>query len=149
MKPFLKFTFQGEPVPAKRPRVTKFGTYTPKEYKDYKSDLIEAIKKDFGFYVWDIPEPGTKERTHYLKNYRYRLDLNIYTSKDSGDYDNYAKSVGDALEQAGIIGNDKQIDEAHIFKAIDKDNPRIEITLNQLKAGGKDERRTHKNQTKG
>lgn len=149
MKPFFEFTFHGEPVPASRPRVTKFGAYNSAKYTAYKSSLIQAIKKDFGFYTWDIPKPGDKDRSKFLKNNRYSLTLEVFTLTDKGDFDNYAKSVSDALEQAGIIGNDKQIDEAHIFKTVDKDNPRISITLNQLKTGNRDEKRTKQNQRKG
>ena len=128
----LEFTFPFAPVPASRPRVTTRGTFTPKRYRDFKKALALALFKEFGFWAWDIPPVGHKERSKYLKTHRYGLVVDAYLDKDTGDWDNYGKCVSDALEQAGIIANDKQIDSGTVNKSIDRKNPRLEIRLWKL-----------------
>ena len=126
------FTYPFPPVPASRPRVTQRGTFTPKRYADYKKALTLALFKEFGFWAWDIPPVGSKERSKWLKANRYGLQVDAFLDKDTGDWDNYGKAVSDALEQAGIIANDKQIDTATVNKSIDRKNPRLEIRLWKL-----------------
>jgi Holliday junction resolvase RusA-like endonuclease len=46
-----------------------------------------------------------------------------------GDVDAPAKAVLDALESAGILADDAQVDHLAITKAVDRDDPRIEIRL--------------------
>jgi Holliday junction resolvase RusA-like endonuclease len=50
-----------------------------------------------------------------------------------GDLDNYAKALGDALQKAGILANDRLIrswDGSRLL--IDRRNPRVEITLTPI-----------------
>lgn len=131
MKP-LEFTFSFPPVPASRPRVTTRGTFTPKRYADFKKALTLALFKEFGFWAYDIPPVGDKQRSKWLKANRYGLRVEAYLDKDVGDWDNHGKAVSDALEQAGIIANDKQIDYAEVLKEVDRKNPRLEIRLWKL-----------------
>ena len=125
----IEFTFGGEPVPAMRPRVAGRRAYTPPKYKKYKEALANAIKKEYGYFSWDIPEPNSKERTKYLANNRYILSVNVYRRTNRGDADNFLKSVQDALQDSGVIADDSQIDRATVEKFIDKENPRIELIL--------------------
>jgi len=46
-----------------------------------------------------------------------------------GDIDNFIKTVQDALQDAGVVADDAQIDSVSGVKLIDKNNPRIEIEL--------------------
>lgn len=51
-----------------------------------------------------------------------------FGTKRQVDWDNFHKLSMDALE--GIVfENDSQIQEAHVFKHYDKEDPRIEITV--------------------
>lgn len=48
------------------------------------------------------------------------------------DADNLMAAVNDALEDAGILGNDRQIRCGTFTKSWDKANPRVELTLHVL-----------------
>lgn len=58
------------------------------------------------------------------------VDIVLYfKDKRRRDWDNWHKISQDSLE--GIVyKDDSQIQEAHVIKAIDKNNPRIEICIN-------------------
>jgi Holliday junction resolvase RusA-like endonuclease len=130
-KKILDVEIKGNPIPASRPRFTKSGrAYTAEPYKSYKANLAKKLEMLMG-ELPEIPDAGTKERTAYLKAHRYQLSLKIYREKAIGDVDNYAKSVMDALQDAGVIANDSQIDTAHIVKRVDKKNPRLCILLEE------------------
>ena len=47
----------------------------------------------------------------------------------AGDVDNYVKLVLDAVQSAGIIDNDKNIAKLTVSKAVDKANPRVEVSI--------------------
>lgn len=57
------------------------------------------------------------------------ISLWIFRARNTGDWDNLAGGVGDALEDAGVIANDKQITEAHVVLGLDRARPRIEVEL--------------------
>ncbi len=126
----IKFTFHGEPVTALRVKNNGKHHYNPTKYTEYKKALTAALNAEFGYYGWDIPL--VKERTarsKWIKANRYRLLVSVYRLRDSGDCDNFGKVSMDAIQQAGIIADDKQIDKLTVYKEIVKDSPRIEIKL--------------------
>lgn len=61
-----------------------------------------------------------------------RLVATIYYGSRRPDLDE--SLVMDALEEAGVIANDRQIEEKVIAKRIDKDNPRTECEVVALHA---------------
>lgn len=132
----LQFTFPGNPVPAMRPRLGRHRTYNPPVYTRYKTALVQALKKAFGHLALDIPPTGTKQRGHYLASHRYRLVVEVYRVARKGDADNYLKTVQDAIQQAGIIGDDSQVDEVYCRKHIDRENPRVAFVLEELAQKG-------------
>lgn len=62
------------------------------------------------------------------------LTLTFYRVRRAGDLDNFAKPVLDALQKAGVIANDSQVGELHLYRQWDKANPRTEIVLTELAA---------------
>lgn len=133
-KPLIEFVFQGSPVPYTRYNKDARWREQVQRYYEYKSDLARALKAEFGYFAWDIPDAGPA-RAKYIKSHRYDLSLRVYREADRGDLDNFAKAVADALQDAGILANDVQIDGYALpfEKLIDKTNPRVEIALFQRK----------------
>lgn len=128
----FRFTFDGEPIPAMRPRVTRNGTFMPLAYRQYQMRLALSLRQSFG-RLGNFPPTGDKARSAYLKAHRYRLEIKAYRSnKRQVDADNLSKSVLDALQNAGIVANDSQVDELFCRKCVDPTSPRIEICLERL-----------------
>lgn len=92
------------PVPASRPRVSKWGTYFTGTYKQWRKDADETI-----------PEAGAP----MSGNLSVCLDLVATkpktTKRDNprGDIDNYIKAVLDALTKKGYWHDDDQI--VHLY----------------------------------
>lgn len=61
------------------------------------------------------------------------IELHLYLKgRLRQDYDNAAGSIGDLLQDAGIIANDDQIVEAHIYKHRGAPEWRCEILVQSL-----------------
>lgn len=102
-----KLSVELAPVPASRPRVSKWGTYYTGTYKKWLKDAAETI-----------PEA---EVTHQ-GNLNVTIDLVCHrppTTKREcprGDIDNYTKAVLDALTKKGYWNDDDQITELYALK---------------------------------
>jgi len=134
-EPLFTLEFTGAPVPAMRPRFTRAGnTYNDPTYQHYKAALASQFRRANPFLTADIPERNTKQRGKWLASHRYELSVQVYTATRRGDLDNYVKTVQDAMQDAGVIGDDVQIDgyRQPFFKTLNKDNPRIVVTLWRL-----------------
>lgn len=55
------------------------------------------------------------------------IEATIYYPTQRQDLD--ASLVFDVLQKAGVIGNDRQLREHHLFHSIDKENPRVELSI--------------------
>jgi len=102
------FFIETKPLPAPRPRFSKYGTYNKKEYTQYKQkiawmyktkggslyDGIVNIKIDFFFMV---PKSWSKKKKEYMREYLPKADV-----------DNLAKAVLDALNGVAYK-DDKQV----------------------------------------
>lgn len=134
----IEFTFHGEPVPAQRTRSSNGRHYTPEKYAEYKKALAAALHAEYGYYAWDIPtQDEPSKRRKWMQANRYNLKVHAYMASMRGDWDNIGKSISDAIEQAGIIANDCQIDKATVERFQDKKNPRVEFWLERIGNGNK------------
>ena len=59
-----------------------------------------------------------------------RLLATVFYQSRRSDLD--ISAVMDGLQAAGVIANDRFIIEQHLFAEVDKDNPRVEITIEEL-----------------
>ena len=126
------FKIPGEPQGKARPRITKFGTYTPEKTVNYEA-LIKQIASIEAkeFYqeepleicidaYFTIPKSASKKKCKDM------LERKILPCKKP-DFDNLAKAIADACN--GICYKD----DAQIVRAIVNkfyaDIPRVEVTL--------------------
>ena len=102
----LRYNIPITPMPTPRPRLGRGGAYNPKSYSDYKKSLILYIKSlniDKGDYDYIharfyIPFP---------KNTPEKRKIEDLPLKTNFDCDNVIKGLCDALEQSGVIENDR------------------------------------------
>jgi len=114
----IEFEVVGQPVGKARPRFTKFGhVYTPAKTKDYEARLTAA--------AWSAMKAKKLEKTEKAVHLEVEAHMEIPSSwskvktleaqfgairpTTKPDIDNILKCVGDAIEKAGVVENDKQI----------------------------------------
>ena len=115
----LHFVIEGPPRPKGRPRMGANGNvYTPDATRAYELSVrmyaLQAVRAS----GWKLSNPTA----------RFAVWLHAYfASSRRIDLDNVLKCADGAN---GIIWkDDSQIDEVHAYRRIDKDNPRLEVTV--------------------
>lgn len=88
------------PVPASRPRVTRWGTYYLKKYKAYREEAEKVIPN------FEHPLQGALTVSATFFCHRPKTTKRFYPR---GDIDNFEKAVFDALTQKGFWEDDDQI----------------------------------------
>ncbi len=105
-----------EPCAKERPRVTRNGTYMSKRYTDWRKRFC-LHAKTFATGLEPIPGPLSIIVIVYTKSGKMRPDL-----------DNVGAACLDALQDAGVIENDR--DAVRLTFILDKDKkPGIDITV--------------------
>jgi Holliday junction resolvase RusA-like endonuclease len=95
-------TIAGTPVPASRPRVSRWGTYYTKPYKEW----MQAAEKQLG----KQPKKYTvKDPCHATIWVRCKKAKTSKLQIPRGDIDNFAKAALDALVKARILEDDNLV----------------------------------------
>ena len=118
-----------EPVPAARPRVSKWGTYYPKKYKDFKAELVEKIKAEWnGAMKRALPITGPIALTIFIHCTKPRTSKLDYPGPD---VDNFAKAVMDAANGT-VFEDDKQVIDLHVSKRwVTLGKPGVSMSITQ------------------
>lgn len=131
-----KITIPGNPVAKGRPRVGKFGTYTPKKTEDFESYIKycwaaeygsikpsdKPLSADIAFYM-PIPKSVSRRKREAMLHGEIK-----HTKKP--DIDNLIKTVFDALNGLAYI-DDSQIYEVKRPRKEYSENPRVELLLSE------------------
>jgi Holliday junction resolvase RusA-like endonuclease len=59
------------------------------------------------------------------------LTIRVFLPTAAGDVDNYLKAILDALQDAKVFANDRQVQGIQATKEKDKDRPRVEIEVHE------------------
>ena len=111
-----------EPKPTPRPKVRRAGgVYYPNNYSDYKNILVSQLTAQKRVQGWEF-DPASIRAVELTFFFAYpkstakkrMIDGAICCTK--GDLDNLAKGVLDAMEQAGVLPNDRQIAHLDVAK---------------------------------
>lgn len=128
----MKVVFDIAPVVASRPRVTRWSTFFPKKYTQFKEDMLELTKDitytptekliyaQITFYV-AMPKSWSKKK---------KLEKNGRFCDNNADIDNYCKAILDSLEGV-YFENDKQVAMIRAMKYYSS-SPRIEYIQTEL-----------------
>ena len=132
MKNKIVVSFEINPTPASRPRVTRWGTFYGKKYKGFKKDMDELLSDtdkewleglifaDMTFFV-GIPKSWSKKKKK-LKSGQW--------CDNNADLDNYEKAILDSLSGA-YFHDDRQIVQQQ-SKKIWADTGSIKIILEEV-----------------
>jgi Holliday junction resolvase RusA-like endonuclease len=137
------FTVPGEPKGKARPRVTKFGTYTPKKTKEYETLVAQAFLQathDKNLKHWMNGEPLAvkivarfgipKKTTKAMRKAIY--DKKVFVTKQP-DIDNIAKIILDGLNGVAF-SDDKYICELTVCKdyVVEGMEPHVVVCICEL-----------------
>lgn len=121
MGQLIRLTIPGMPIPKGRPRLSKWGTYTPKRTKDYESKVERCWDEQYGNVMpLDGPVSVTMEflfepPKSARKAEKIAMLENLIPCMNTSDLDNLVKSVSDALN-GRAYGDDRQIVELRASK---------------------------------
>ena len=110
----LALTITGKPMPCPRPRCTRKGrVYMPASYQLHKQSLVMDMRRAKILQNW-IPSKETplKLTIHFLFKRPVRIknqDVNPIPKPTKPDIDNLTKTIMDALQDAEVIIDDRQI----------------------------------------
>lgn len=132
----IEYTFHGPPVPYVRMNHQNRWSDRVKNYLDYKRAFAEALEATFLELVDKGPSTRIKkERLAWLKQHRsdrYALYYTVYEASEKADWDNYGKAISDAIQDAGLVSNDKKIKTGQWAIEVDAENPRVEFRLEKI-----------------
>ena len=106
------YCFDINPVPAARPRVSRWSTYYPKKYTQFKKDMNALTSEldivpfegllsvDIGFFI-GMPNSWSKKK---------KQSLDARYCDNNADVDNYLKAILDSLNEVVYV-DDRQIVE--------------------------------------
>jgi len=93
------------PMPKKRPRVTKNGTYMPPEYVEWRTNVAEVLA------LQGVRLEGRVKLTVVFGKKQMWVTVTETTMTRHGraDIDNLTGSLMDALQDSGVIANDRDV----------------------------------------
>lgn len=97
-------------TPAKGSFLTK-----TKERREWDKLMLDQLRKQ-----WNLRLPVEDE---------VFIIVDVYISANTMDEDNPLKPVQDALQEAGVLKNDRLVRRATITKYVDRHKPRVEIYI--------------------
>jgi len=113
------YKFDINPVPASRPRVTRWATFYSKKYTQFKSDMLQAVKlMEFNKIPKNIPvscdiQLFIQLPTSYSEKKKHALNGGFCLN--NADVDNYAKAILDGLNDY-VFDDDRQVVDLRIVK---------------------------------
>lgn len=130
----IEFTVQGEPQGKARPRVTRYGVYTPKKTVEYEKAIKNAFLSAGGrrtespvkvsiIAYYKIPKSASKAKSA-------AMNAGEIMPTKKPDLDNIAKCVCDALNGVAYE-DDVQVCWLKVSKRY-SDEPKIEVTVREV-----------------
>lgn len=89
-----------------------------------KTQGLKSYEK--AFYL-QCPCRGVNIDTFFI------IDIDVYYANNRKDLDGSFKILLDCLQQCKVIKNDRECVEIHARKMVDKNNPRVVITIKPVK----------------
>ena len=147
--PVFSIFLAGEPVPASRPRVTKWGTHNSARYERWKRDATLILASRWRHLPIStaaavcvevvLPRPKQRPRTGQHARFWHPVeDYPLPIGGKWGDLDNYVKAALDALQSARVITDDCIVVELTATKHAGS-QPGVHITVSLVEPDEPDE----------
>ena len=132
MQEIMRMVFDIDPCPAARPRVSRWSTYYPKKYTQFRNEMKaltsemdttpcdKLISVDIEFNV-RIPKSWTKKK---------KKEKNGQYCDNSSDIDNYLKAILDSLNGVLFV-DDRQVVEVYARKRY-SNRPNIIFAMTEI-----------------
>lgn len=132
----IEFTIKTRPVPMARPRVVRGHAYTPKRCADYKRLVAAAAREAMRGKELMTGAVACSIELYYAipKSYtcgkRLAAHYNMIkpTGRNTGDTDNHAKSILDALNGV-CFADDAQVTRLSVYKRFTMDGDAVRVIL--------------------
>ena len=120
----LTFVVPGKPCPASRPRVSGGRAYYEEPYNSWRTGAKLLAQSAMSLANWEMAPAGV----------RCGITVWIYGADPRADSSNILKAAEDVCQAAGILKNDVQFKELHVFneERIPEDGPSIKIKVRVL-----------------
>jgi Holliday junction resolvase RusA-like endonuclease len=128
----MKLQFNINPVPASRPRVTRWSTFYPKKYTQFREDMGVLLSEHTQCPFKELIECHIELLIEMPKSWpkKKKESLEGKYCNNNSDLDNYAKAILDAMNTI-VYDDDKQIVKLSISKRWGKDG-KIVVELNEI-----------------
>jgi len=83
------------------------------------TEAIRAVSGDIRGALGDWP----------YRDFPVEVRIDAFWPSPKGDIDAPIKGILDALEKSGVIRNDDQVTRLYVSKAVDEENPRLELQI--------------------
>jgi Holliday junction resolvase RusA-like endonuclease len=117
----LKFIVHGPIVPWQRVAWVKGHAILPKQTRGYqgyiRTHATLAVMSAKGEWIPNESRAVRVTIVAYLPDRRRR------------DIDNISKQFLDGMNKSGVYVDDSQVGELHVFAEVDKEHPRVEVTV--------------------
>lgn len=119
---------------AEYPEVTIYGACPSKSncYKVVRREGHGALTKSDALKVYEQSFFMQNTLRHKKISRRFKFTVDVYYKSDRPDLDNALKILLDCLQLSETITNDRLCAEIHARKFIDKFNPRVVFTIEEL-----------------
>ena len=128
----ISHCFEINPVPAARPRVSRFSTYYPKKYTRFKKEM-EALTSELDTTPCEnlvCVSLKFKIKTPQSWSKKKRLERENTYCNNNSDIDNYVKAMLDSLNGVYFI-DDRQVVEVFASKKYSNE-PQILFTMMEI-----------------
>ena len=125
----LSLRLQVNPVPASRPRVSRFGTYYGKRHQAFRSSATALLSemRERG----DLPEPPLSGRLKVQVIFHVKKPKHTTLKTPRGDIDNYCKILLDCCNKV-VWGDDIQVVLMFAAKAFTDQDGWIDLWVTEL-----------------
>lgn len=135
----VRFDVIGKPVPKARPRMARGRIYTPRTTVAYEAHVMRtALLAAAGAGMRAAPVGKADAARFAFFAGPVAVELRVFfPDRRRRDLDNATKSLLDGMQLGrrkgtALLADDDQVVDLHVTKAVDRERPRVEVTVREV-----------------